>query len=148
MRIPSTLSALTLALTLGLAGCASSGGDDPAATDDPGDTAAETGEDGGDGGDGEAAAGGSLMFVGTDDLQWESQMRSTAPGSTELVLECGEAVNHALAIEGVQGGETLTECEAGGTGSATVELESGEYTFFCSVPGHRDAGMEGTLAVG
>lgn len=35
----------------------------------------------------------------------------------------------------------------GGTKSFSVTLTKGKYTYYCSVPGHRQAGMQGTLTV-
>lgn len=57
-------------------------------------------------------------------------------------------VPHDVRIED-SGGEEIggTEVLAEGSESAKVDLKPGEYTFFCSVPGHRQGGMEGTLTV-
>jgi uncharacterized cupredoxin-like copper-binding protein len=35
----------------------------------------------------------------------------------------------------------------GGSKTVTVTLKPGTYSFYCSVPGHKQAGMEGTLTV-
>ncbi len=39
------------------------------------------------------------------------------------------------------------EVAPGDTGSVTINAPAGKYTFYCNVPGHRQAGMEGTLTV-
>ena len=35
----------------------------------------------------------------------------------------------------------------GDSSDIKVTLKKGTYTFFCSVPGHREAGMEGKITV-
>ncbi len=54
---------------------------------------------------------------------------------------------HNLTI--AQGSKVLgaTPTFTGGKKSLTLTLAAGTYTFYCSVPGHRQAGMEGTLTV-
>jgi uncharacterized cupredoxin-like copper-binding protein len=55
---------------------------------------------------------------------------------------------HNVTIES-PGGGTLgaTPTSQGGSKTLTLKLGAGTYKFYCSVPGHRAAGMEGTLTV-
>ncbi len=57
-------------------------------------------------------------------------------------------IPHDVALED-ESGEMIAETEvlAEGSDSTAAELKPGKYTFFCTVPGHRQAGMEGTLTV-
>jgi uncharacterized cupredoxin-like copper-binding protein len=55
------------------------------------------------------------------------------------------SVPHNVSIEGRgvdEEGETVSQ---GGSSTVRAELRPGEYDFYCSVPGHRQGGMEGTL---
>jgi uncharacterized cupredoxin-like copper-binding protein len=56
-------------------------------------------------------------------------------------------VEHNVTI--AQGSTVLgaTPTVQGGSRSLSLKLKPGTYTFYCSVPGHRQAGMEGTLTV-
>jgi uncharacterized cupredoxin-like copper-binding protein len=59
------------------------------------------------------------------------------------------SLEHNVTVESSSGtivGKTPTF--AGGSKTLTLSsLKPGTYKFFCSVPGHRQAGMEGTLTV-
>ena len=40
------------------------------------------------------------------------------------------------------------DIDPGATGEAVINAPAGEYEYYCNVPGHREAGMVGTLTVG
>jgi len=56
-------------------------------------------------------------------------------------------VPHNIAIEGNGLNELGPVVQGGATSTVKVEVKAGEYTFYCSVPGHREGGMEGKLTV-
>jgi plastocyanin len=87
-------------------------------------------------------ADGSLVF---DPDGLEAQ-----PGALSITYENPSAVPHSLALENAQG-EVRGETSVFTNGEESVEISDlppGEYVFFCTVPGHREAGMEGDLTVG
>jgi plastocyanin len=65
-------------------------------------------------------------------------------GKVTLRMANPSGVRHAVAIQGHGSGKTVGR---GGTSTVTATLKKGRYTFFCPVPGHRAAGMKGTLIV-
>ena len=88
----------------------------------------------------EADPGGQLAFTTTE--------ATAKAGKVTIDFNNPQALPHDVKIES-SGGEEIggTETVSEGSDSATVNLKPGTYTFYCSVPGHREAGMEGTLVV-
>lgn len=80
-------------------------------------------------------------------LAFDKTELSAKPGKVTIDFENPAPLEHNVVIE--QDGKELAGFEpiAEGEEELTAELEAGTYTFFCSVPGHREAGMEGTLTV-
>jgi plastocyanin len=100
---------------------------------------------------GEAAPGGGqeleLSAVESGDFAFDTTELQARSGSVTLTMENPSPVEHNVSLErsGVdEEGETVGQGE---TSTVTAEVEPGDYTFYCSVPGHREGGMEGTLTV-
>ncbi len=69
-------------------------------------------------------------------------------GSTvRLTLKNSGNVSHNLMIDDSDVATTLVSPGDSETIDFTVPDEAGTYEFYCSVPGHKEAGMEGTLVV-
>lgn len=70
-----------------------------------------------------------------------------AAPEVEVTLDNQGVVIHNFVVEGVPEAEFVVVAEAGQMASGTLTLDAGDYAFFCSIPGHREAGMEGRLTV-
>jgi uncharacterized cupredoxin-like copper-binding protein len=70
-------------------------------------------------------------------------------GKVTIKFTNSSAVPHNLTIQQGTSGKVIgaTPTFSGGSKSLSVNLKPGTYTFYCSVPGHRQAGMQGTLTV-
>jgi plastocyanin len=78
---------------------------------------------------------------------YEPSKLTAKAGSVTIDYHNPSPVDHSIAIEG--GGKTLdaSEIAANTTLTASADLEPGRYVYYCTVPGHREAGMVGTLTV-
>ena len=72
---------------------------------------------------------------------------ASARGRGHVNSENPQTVPHDIAVEGNGVNEKGEVVQGGGTSEFSANLQPGEYTFFCSVPGHREGGMEGKLTV-
>jgi plastocyanin len=81
------------------------------------------------------------------DLAFDKTSLTSKPGKITIDFDNPAALEHNVAIE-QEGKEIATsETLAEGKTSVSADLAPGTYTFLCTVPGHAEAGMEGTLVV-
>jgi plastocyanin len=81
------------------------------------------------------------------ELSFDTQTLEARAGQVTIEMENPSSVPHNVSIEGRGVDEEGRTVEQGGTSTVTADLRPGEYDFYCSVPGHREGGMEGTLTV-
>lgn len=144
MRRTFAILAVTALAALGVAACGDDDDDNGGDTTAAATTQAQTTTGG-------AAGGGSTVEIsspsGSDLAFDQSEVTAKADGVT-INYDNPQSISHDVTVEDSSGQELGgTDLVSDGTASTTIDLQPGTYTFYCSVPGHREGGMEGTLTV-
>jgi plastocyanin len=90
----------------------------------------------------------------TGQLAYVTKQASATAGPVAISMPNMSGVSHNIVVEAGSGGATpsgsviaASQFVTKGTAAIAVKLKPGTYTFFCQAPGHRAAGMYGTLTV-
>ena len=93
------------------------------------------------------AAKGGVLDIPTDpngQLAYVTKKATATAGKITVESKNAASIPHDIVIDGKGHGTTVTN---GGVSKFTATFGPGTYTFYCSVDGHRQAGMEGRLVV-
>lgn len=97
-----------------------------------------------------AASGAQAVEVkATDMMKFEPATITVKSGTpVRLTITNDGALEHNWVVDNLDGGKAQVDAKpkASATGEFTPTA-SGTYEFYCSVPGHREAGMKGTLVI-
>jgi mono/diheme cytochrome c family protein len=98
------------------------------------------------------AKGGRLEIDADPNGQLAYTVSSATAPAGRLVIDSRNAsgIGHDIAIQEGTSGAVLATGKVvsnGGVSTVAVTLRPGRYTFYCTVPGHRQGGMLGTLTV-
>ena len=134
------LALLFALLALAAVGVAACGGDDD--DDETTEAATETTT---------TSDGGAIVSLTANpdgELAYEESTLSAPSGTVTIEFDNPASIGHDVVVEDQNATEiTRTDVITGDMATAVGEFEAGDYTYYCSVDGHRDAGMEGTLTV-
>ena len=141
-----------LALSLALVAC---GGGSSSSSTTSTEAGASSGAESSSESESESAKGGSeggstIKFEANPEgqLMFTTMSASGKAGDDTIDFKNPSSTPHNVAIEDSSGKKLAeTETIAEGETSTKVELEPGTYTFYCSIPGHREGGMEGKLTI-
>jgi plastocyanin len=100
-----------------------------------------------------AAAGGaghalSISANPEGQLKYSTSTLTAKSGKVAITFTNAASLGHNLTVASPSGAQLgATETFNGGSRTLSLNLTPGVYKFYCTVPGHRAAGMEGTLTV-
>lgn len=147
LPMKKAFAVLALALAAAALAACGGGGDNNNTATSPSGGGASAG-----GGGGSAGGAGSTLKLSADPngaLAYDTKSLSAKAGNVTIDFNNPASISHDVAVEDSSGKE-LGVSDLVAKNSATLDLSNlkpGTYTYFCTVPGHRQAGMEGTLTV-
>jgi plastocyanin len=107
----------------------------------------DEGDEKGAASEGEAAATTLQLAADPEALLYDKEELSAKAGKVTIEFTNPSAIPHNVVIEKdgkeLDGFEPIADSEE----SLSTDLEAGTYMYVCTVPGHEEAGMKGTLTV-
>jgi uncharacterized cupredoxin-like copper-binding protein/mono/diheme cytochrome c family protein len=80
-------------------------------------------------------------------LQFKVKSAQAKAGKVTLLSKNDSSVPHDISVKGNGVNKQGPTVSNGKTSKVVADLKPGTYEFYCSVPGHEQAGMKGTLTV-
>jgi plastocyanin len=80
-------------------------------------------------------------------LRYNQKIVRARAGTIKVVFLNRSTLKHNVNVERGEKEFGKTATVSHGNATVTLTLKAGKYNFYCSVPGHEDAGMHGTLIV-
>jgi plastocyanin len=151
-RTPWRVASLALAVgALAVAGCGGSKStSSPASSTTPATPATTSSSASGGEGQSSGGAGGALSLSANSEgqLAYSTTSLSAKAGKVTIDFSNSAPLSHNLTVASPSGSVAgATPTFQGGSKTLSLNLKPGTYKFYCTVPGHRQAGMEGTLTV-
>jgi len=91
--------------------------------------------------------GGTVTILAKEEIGFDANDWSVPEGEVTFVYNNEGDVVHTLAVEGREDEMELHVKDAGDSDTGEINLSPGTYTLYCTIRGHRELGMEGTLTV-
>ena len=142
----SSLTLAVVAVALGLSACGGSSGTSSSAASAAGSTSTASSAPA------TSSAASSSISVAADPsgaLKFTKSTLTAKAGTVTISFTNSSPLAHNLTVQQGTSGPVLgaTPTFSGGTKTLKLTLKAGTYTYYCSVPGHRAGGMQGTLTV-
>lgn len=131
LRRAGVMVAVPLALLAGGCGGGSSGGGGTTSTSSP------------------PAGSGQVVNIpiASSGFAFSVTTATASAGTVTLKAMNPQSVSHDISIKGNGVDVHGDQVSSGGVSQVTATLKAGTYEYYCSVPGHEQAGMKGTLTV-
>jgi plastocyanin len=139
MKFPLFAAAATSCGVLAVAGCGGGNKKESSApaTTPPAQTPAKT------------TAGGGAKALTIDESEFKLAPKDANVGSGAVTVTAKNVgtIAHTLEIEGKGVEKKTANIQPGSSADLKVNLKPGKYEMYCTIPGHKQSGMEGTITV-